>query len=37
MDCDKWNKAVIGKLVQDIVVKSDFLWVKWVNYIYLRG
>lgn len=37
MECEKWNKVVIGKCVQNIVGKVDFYWVKWVNYIYLRG
>lgn len=27
-DCEKWNLAVIGKLVWDIVIKADKMWVR---------
>lgn len=36
-DCEIWNLVVIGKLVWDVVFKVDKMWVKWVNYIYIKG
>lgn len=36
-DCDKWNKATIGKLIWNIASKLDSLWVKWVHHNYLKG
>lgn len=36
-DCVKWNFVIIGKLVWDIVLKVDKFWVRWVNYVYIKG
>lgn len=36
-DCNKWNKAAIGKLIWNIASKPDSLWMKWVNHTYLKG
>lgn len=35
-ECDKWNKAAIGKLIQNTASKPNSLWVKWVNHTYLK-
>lgn len=35
-DCDKWNKAAIGKIMWDVASKTDSLWVKWINHTYLK-
>ncbi|XP_074282741.1 uncharacterized protein LOC141607283 [Silene latifolia] len=32
-----WNQTAVGKLVWWIASKSDHLWVKWVNQIYIKG
>ncbi|XP_074299479.1 uncharacterized protein LOC141630590 [Silene latifolia] len=32
-----WNRAAIRKLVWRIATKSDHLWVRWVNHIYIKG
>ncbi|XP_074265667.1 uncharacterized protein LOC141588111 [Silene latifolia] len=32
-----WNQAAVGKLVWWIALKSDHLWVKWVNQVYIKG
>ena len=34
---DKWNIACIAKLVWDISLKKDSLWVKWVHGRYIKG
>ena len=31
-----WNKACIAKLVWNVVMKKDTLWVKWVHERYLK-
>lgn len=36
-DCDKWNKAAIGKIVWDVAINADSLWVKWINHTYLKN
>lgn len=36
-DCELWNKVVIGKMVWDVVFKADKMWVKWVDYLYIKG
>lgn len=35
-DSEKWNLIVIGRLVWDVVFKVDKLWVKLVNYVYMK-
>ncbi|XP_074321471.1 uncharacterized protein LOC141658117 [Silene latifolia] len=32
-----WNEATIGKYVWWIAVKTDHLWIRWVNHIYIKG
>ncbi|XP_074266109.1 uncharacterized protein LOC141588575 [Silene latifolia] len=32
-----WNRAAIGKLVWWLAIKTDRLWVKWIQHIYLKG
>ncbi|XP_074302978.1 uncharacterized protein LOC141637320 [Silene latifolia] len=32
-----WNIAAVGKLVNWIYTKSDRLWIKWVDNVYLKG
>ncbi|XP_074283206.1 uncharacterized protein LOC141607754 [Silene latifolia] len=32
-----WNIASIGKLVSWIYTKSDRLWIKWIDNVYLKG
>ncbi|XP_074266671.1 uncharacterized protein LOC141589950 [Silene latifolia] len=32
-----WNIASVGKLVSWIYTKSDRLWIKWVDSVYLKG
>lgn len=32
-----WNVASVGKLVNWIYTKSDRLWIKWVDSVYLKG
>ncbi|XP_074297366.1 uncharacterized protein LOC141628078 [Silene latifolia] len=34
---DVWNIASVGKLVNWIYTKSERLWIKWVDSIYLKG
>uniref|UniRef100_A0A803QD36 DUF4283 domain-containing protein n=1 Tax=Cannabis sativa TaxID=3483 RepID=A0A803QD36_CANSA len=36
-DVVKWNQAVLAKYIWAISSKSDLLWVKWVNNIYLKN
>ncbi|XP_021723915.1 uncharacterized protein LOC110691302 [Chenopodium quinoa] len=36
-DCEKWNKAALGKFVWKVAMKKDSLWVKWVNSVYLHN
>uniref|UniRef100_A0A803P4Q5 Reverse transcriptase domain-containing protein n=1 Tax=Cannabis sativa TaxID=3483 RepID=A0A803P4Q5_CANSA len=33
----KWNQAILAKYIWAISTKSDILWVKWVNNIYLKN
>ncbi|XP_074266132.1 uncharacterized protein LOC141588598 [Silene latifolia] len=33
----KWNLAMIGKYTWWLACKSDHLWIKWVNHIYMKG
>lgn len=33
----KWNHAILAKYVWAISEKQDWLWVKWVNSVYLKG
>lgn len=30
-----WNKALIGKLVWEVAMKKDILWIKWIHGRYL--
>ncbi|XP_062089402.1 uncharacterized protein LOC133795936 [Humulus lupulus] len=32
-----WNRAVLAKYVWALSSKTDLLWVKWINSIYLKG
>ncbi|XP_074313746.1 uncharacterized protein LOC141648938 [Silene latifolia] len=32
----QWIKAAVGKLVWWIATKSDHLWVRWINHIYIK-
>lgn len=32
-----WNLAMLGKFIWDIANKSDNLWVKWVNHVYIKN
>ncbi|XP_019253939.1 PREDICTED: uncharacterized protein LOC109232639 [Nicotiana attenuata] len=32
-----WNEEAIAKYVWNIAAKTDNLWVRWVNHIYLKG
>ncbi|XP_062099754.1 uncharacterized protein LOC133805589 [Humulus lupulus] len=32
-----WNCAILAKFIWAISDKSDLLWVKWINTIYLKG
>ncbi|XP_019231719.1 PREDICTED: uncharacterized protein LOC109212521 [Nicotiana attenuata] len=36
-DTAAWNEAVIAKYVWNIAAKTDNMWVRWVNHIYLKG
>ncbi|XP_074265081.1 uncharacterized protein LOC141587495 [Silene latifolia] len=33
----KWNLAMIGKYTWWLACKSDHLWIRWVNHIYMKG
>uniref|UniRef100_M1D6V8 Non-LTR retroelement reverse transcriptase n=1 Tax=Solanum tuberosum TaxID=4113 RepID=M1D6V8_SOLTU len=35
--CGKWNVASVGKLVWQIVVNKESLWVKWVHGVYIKA
>lgn len=37
IDCELWNQAEIAKYVWNIAKKTDNLWVKWADYLYLKG
>ncbi|XP_074317916.1 uncharacterized protein LOC141654534 [Silene latifolia] len=32
-----WNKYALGKYTSWLATKKDHLWVKWVNYVYMKG
>lgn len=32
-----WNIALLGKFVWNIANKTDNLWVKWIDHVYLKG
>ncbi|XP_062093919.1 uncharacterized protein LOC133799949 [Humulus lupulus] len=32
-----WNKAILAKYIWAITEKHDLLWVKWINFVYLKG
>ncbi|XP_016470273.1 uncharacterized protein LOC107792565 [Nicotiana tabacum] len=34
--CRNWNIAVVGKLLWQLAIKKDVLWVKWVHGIYMK-
>ncbi|XP_021771499.1 uncharacterized protein LOC110735620 [Chenopodium quinoa] len=36
-DCERWNKAALGKYVWKVAAKEDSLWVRWVHSVYLKG
>ncbi|XP_074314130.1 uncharacterized protein LOC141649335 [Silene latifolia] len=35
--CELWNNALIGKYVWWMATKSDHLWIKWVDHVYMKG
>ncbi|XP_055814210.1 uncharacterized protein LOC129883607 [Solanum dulcamara] len=35
--CKNWNLASVGKLLCQLVVDKDSLWVKWVHGIYMKN
>lgn len=37
IDVALWNKAVICKLLWNMCVKKDKLWVKWIHAYYMKG
>ncbi|XP_062103396.1 uncharacterized protein LOC133814456 [Humulus lupulus] len=36
-DGASWNRALLAKYVWAVTTKQDTLWVKWVQYVYLKG
>ncbi|XP_074315300.1 uncharacterized protein LOC141651489 [Silene latifolia] len=32
-----WNKALLGKYIWWRASKTDHLWVKWINHVYMKG
>lgn len=34
LDITSWNKAAISKLLWNLCVKKDKLWVKWIHAYY---
>ncbi|XP_074315468.1 uncharacterized protein LOC141651667 [Silene latifolia] len=36
-DAEKWNIAIVGKLVDWIYRNADRLWVLWIDHVYLKG
>ncbi|KAG5570595.1 hypothetical protein H5410_060361 [Solanum commersonii] len=35
--CKLWNMIALGKLIWQLMEKSDILWVKWVNELYMNN
>ncbi|XP_074315988.1 uncharacterized protein LOC141652429 [Silene latifolia] len=35
-DCQVWNLAVIGKYTWWVSSKADYLWICWVNHVYIK-
>ncbi|XP_021724874.1 uncharacterized protein LOC110692183 [Chenopodium quinoa] len=36
-DCERWNKAALGKYVWQIAKEKDSLWVKWAHDVYIKS
>lgn len=36
-DLTTWNKALISKVLWNIHMKSDTLWIRWIHCEYLKG
>ncbi|XP_075099242.1 uncharacterized protein LOC142176077 [Nicotiana tabacum] len=36
-ECRFWNMAAVGKMVWQLVVNKDSLWIKWVHGVYLKN
>ncbi|XP_074277300.1 uncharacterized protein LOC141600943 [Silene latifolia] len=32
-----WNQAVIGKYTWWLAAKSDHMWIRWVDHVYMKG
>ncbi|XP_074306083.1 uncharacterized protein LOC141641312 [Silene latifolia] len=37
VNCKLWNQALIGKYTWWLACKSDHLWIKWVDHVYMKG
>ncbi|XP_074305841.1 uncharacterized protein LOC141641063 [Silene latifolia] len=37
VNCRLWNQALIGKYTWWLACKSDHLWIKWVDHVYMKG